>query len=245
MAADRLRQPGHPGTGVVKRPRRGKKRPRNQPGSARWPWISLLPLGLGAWAPILAGARTRSARWIALGIAWSSITLAGWIAAAASSSNHNSLAGVLVIIGWVGAIATSFAIRGEYEQRLGSPLLGATELARQRLAERTQARELARRDPALAAEMGVGRPDLPGATDAGLIDVNNASAKTLTALPGVDDELATKIAQGRAEVGGFSSVEDLGATLDLDGNLVEGLRNRAVFLPRAGSAGGRSDSAHE
>jgi DNA uptake protein ComE-like DNA-binding protein len=84
--------------------------------------------------------------------------------------------------------------------------------------------------------MGVGRPDLPGSTDAGLIDVNNASVSALLKLPGVDDELATRLAEVRAQVGGFSSVEDLGATLDLDGNLVEGLRDRAVFLPRAGSA---------
>ena len=215
---------------------------RGQLDRPRWPWISLIPLGLGAWAPILAGVRARSGQWIALGIAWSAITLAGWIAAGASSSKHDSLAGMVIIVGWVGAIATSFAIRGAYERRMASPILGATENAQERLAERTQARELARRNPALAAEMGVGRPDLKGAVHAGLIDVNNASLSALLKLPGVDDELATRIAEVRAQVDGFSSVEDLGTTLDLDGNLVEGLRERAVFLPRAGSVETRSDS---
>jgi DNA uptake protein ComE-like DNA-binding protein len=206
------------------------------PDRPRWPWISLIPLGLGAWAPILAGVRARCNQWIALGIAWSAITLAGWIGAGLSSSKHNAGAGIVIIVGWVGAIATSFAIRSSYERRMGSPLLGATEQAQERLTDRARARKLARANPTLAAEMGVGRPDLPGAADAGLIDVNNASASALLRLPGVDDELATRITEARAEVGGFSSLEDLGAALDLDGLLVEGLRDRVVFLPRAGAA---------
>jgi DNA uptake protein ComE-like DNA-binding protein len=208
----------------------------------RWPWISLVPLGLGAWAPILAGVRARSGQWIVLGIIWSAITIAGWIAAAASSSKNNSLAGLVIIVGWVGAIATSFAIRGAYERRMASPLLGASEKAQERLAERAQALELARRNPALAAEMGVGRPELKGAVHGGVIDVNNASLSALLRLPGVDDALATRIAEIRARVGGFSSLEDLGATLDLDGSLVEGLRQRVVFLPRAGNVDTRSES---
>jgi hypothetical protein len=32
---------------------------------------------------------------------------------------------------------------------------------------------------------------------------------------------------------GFSSVEDLGAALDIDGNVVEDLRDCVVFLPRS------------
>ena len=207
---------------------------RSQLDRPRWPWISLIPLGLGAWAPILAGVRAHSNRWIAFGLFWSVVTVAGWIGAAVSSSKHNSGAGIVILIGWVGAIATSFAIRGAYERKMGSPLLSATEQAQERLADRARARALARENPSLAAEMGVGRPDLPGAADAGLIDVNNASTRALLRLPGIDDELATKIVEARAEVNGFSSLEDLGAALDLDGNLVEGVRDRVVFLPRAG-----------
>ena len=42
-------------------------------------------------------------------------------------------------------------------------------------------------------------------------------------------------ADGRAArdgVGGFSSLEDLGMTMDLPGDVVEALRGRVVFLPR-------------
>jgi DNA uptake protein ComE-like DNA-binding protein len=201
----------------------------------RWPWISLLPLGLGAWAPALAGQRAGVTRWVALGIGWSVITLAGWILAAATNAHDHGIGGLLILVGWIGAIATSFTIRGAYERRVASPLMQATERAEDRLSDRERARRLVRENPALAAEMGVGRPDLPGATAAGLVDVNNASAAALATLPGVDDELATKIVENRAAVGGFSSVEDLGATMDLDGPTVEGLRGCTVFLPRAGA----------
>jgi hypothetical protein len=74
---------------------------------------------------------------------------------------------------------------------------------RQRLADRRRALEIARRNPGLANEIGIGRPDKAGAPDAGLVDVNNASVTALLGLPGI--------------VGG----------------VVEGLRGKLVFLPRS------------
>jgi uncharacterized membrane protein YeaQ/YmgE (transglycosylase-associated protein family) len=208
------------------------------PGPSRWPLISLLPLGLGAWAPIYAGVRARVRRWIAWGAAWSVITLAGWISAAVTHGRDDAIGGLMMIVGWVGAIATSFLIRSAYERCIGSPLLSAEQEAAERLAARERALALAKEQPALAREMGIGRPDLPEAADAGLVDVNNAGVTALLSLPGVDGPLATRIAEARAEFHGFSSLEDLGATLDLPGDLVEGLRGRVVFLPRQHAAAG-------
>jgi DNA uptake protein ComE-like DNA-binding protein len=45
-------------------------------------------------------------------------------------------------------------------------------------------------------------------------------------------DLAAQIIETRDKVNGFSSLEDMGETLDLDGHLVEGLRSEVVFLPR-------------
>ena len=81
-------------------------------------------------------------------------------------------------------------------------------------------------------ELGIGRPDKPGARHAGLVDVNNASLSALLKLPGIDDALATRIVEIRAEINGFASVHDLGGMLDLDGHAVERLDDRVVFLPR-------------
>ncbi|MBO0832013.1 MAG: helix-hairpin-helix domain-containing protein [Actinobacteria bacterium] len=85
--------------------------------------------------------------------------------------------------------------------------------------------------PAIARELGVGRPDIPGARDYGLIDVNHCPATILTRLPGVTDELARQIVDGREQTGGYSSVEDLGMLLNLPPATVDALRDMTVFAP--------------
>src|SRR5205807_9001109 len=111
----------------------------------------------------------------------------------------------------------SFAIRSSYRQAVASSFDAALVGAQRRLSERERARRLAQDRPVVAKELGVGRPDLSDAQDAGLVDVNNAPARVLATLPGVDDSLATRIVEARAEVHGFSSADDLGLALNLDG----------------------------
>ena len=86
-----------------------------------WPFVSLIPLGLGAWAVAYAGIRARCAGWSAMGGLWSATALAGWILASVypDSSWEGPLAGWLILAAWVGAVATSFGIRREYERRMG------------------------------------------------------------------------------------------------------------------------------
>jgi hypothetical protein len=206
---------------------------------SRWPWLSLIPIGLGAWAPIYAGVRARRWSWILLGVVCCALVIGGFVKN--STDGHpgsDDLAGTLIILGWVGAIAASFSIRPAYDRQMDSPLLKATEEARERLSERRRALALAEKDPTLADEVGIGRPDRRGAADAGLVDVNNASVAALETLPGIDDQLATRIVEVRAQINGFSSLEDLGAALELDGDLVQGLHEKVVCLPRAKPSGG-------
>jgi hypothetical protein len=103
--------------------------------------------------------------------------------------------------------------------------------ARERLAQREKALKLAREDPQLALEAGVGRPDLPGAYDGGLVDLNHAPVGVIACLPRFDKELAGRVVAARQQVGGFASLEDLGTVLDLPGDQVENLRHHVVFLP--------------
>jgi DNA uptake protein ComE-like DNA-binding protein len=200
---------------------------------SRWPYISLIPVGFGAWAPIYAGVKAREPKWVAIGALWTAMIVVALILSSGHGHGDDGLVGALAIIAWVGGIATSFSIRGAYEQQLGSPVLRAAEVGEQRLRDRQQAQRIARENPALAKEMGIGRPDLTGAADAGLVDVNNASVTALLKLPGVDGDVATLIVEAREKVHGFASLEDMGAALDLDGHLVEGLRGAVVFLPRS------------
>ena len=205
---------------------------------SRWPWISLIPVGLGAWAPIYAGVRARRWSWILLGVLCCAVVIGGFIKnGTGGHPGSDDVAGALIIFGWAGAVATSFSIRSAYERQMSSPLLEASEEARERLSDRRRALALAHEDPALATEMGIGRPDKPGAPDVGLVDVNNAPVAALETLPGIDDQLATRIAEVRAQIGGFSSLEDLGTAMDLDGDTVEGLREKVVCLPREKPSG--------
>jgi DNA uptake protein ComE-like DNA-binding protein len=195
-----------------------------------WVWVSGTPLGLGAWTPIVPGRELKKRSWIGWGVLWTLIALGGWIGAA--SSDGGTGAGLALIVGWVGPIATTLAIRPSYLEEAGSSFTRGREAAEKRLQERRQAQKLAAEKPELALELGIGRPDRPGAQAAGLVDVNNAPAEAIATLPGVDAALARRIADTRDEVDGFSSVADLGAVLDLDGNAVERLRDHVVFLPR-------------
>ncbi len=195
-----------------------------------WVWVSATPMGLGAWAPIVPGKQRRRPLWIAAGVLWSAIALAGWVAAIANDGGGG--AGGLIILGWVGALATALVIRPTYASETASSFARGREAAEQRLAERQEGQRIAAEQPELALELGIGRPDKPGAQAAGLIDVNNASAGALAALPGIDEAIATRIVELRAELNGFASIHDLGGVIDLDGNAVERLRDRVVFLPR-------------
>jgi competence protein ComEA len=201
---------------------------------ARWPWISLTPLGFGCWAPIYGGLKARAPLWVLAGVLWTLILLTGFVLNGTSAHpGSDDLAGACFIVAWIGGAATSFGLRGPYQRRTGSPLQAAAEAGEAALRDEAYARELVRRDPRLAQHMGIGRPDRPGAAAAGLVDMNNADANALSTLPGIDDALAARILATRAQVRGFSSLEDLGTVMDLDGALVEGLRERAIFLPRA------------
>jgi hypothetical protein len=193
----------------------------------RWPYISLIPLGFGAWAPLYARIKARRRDWILLGTVCTALVLAGIVA------SPHAIGGFMLLVGWIGAIVISFLIRDSYERQMSSPLQAAAQAGEVRLRDRRQAMQTARDNPALAREIGVGRPDEPGAFDADLIDVNNAPASALLRLPGIDDALATRIVETRAQVEGFSSLEDLGTVLDLPGDLVERLRDHVVFLPRS------------
>ena len=181
--------------------------------------------------PIYAGLRAHKRLWSVIGVLLTIAAIAGW-ALAVATNGKSGAGGGLIILAWVGAAATSFAIRPAYMRMLGSSFESARETAESRLSERARAQELARQRPELALEMGIGRPDLPGAHASGVIDLNNAGRSALMRLPGVDEKLATEILETRERIDGFSSVVDLGAQLDLDGDLVEDLRGRVVFLPR-------------
>jgi DNA uptake protein ComE-like DNA-binding protein len=199
-----------------------------------WVWASVVPLGLGAWATLVPARQLKRRSWVVWSALWCAVTAAGWVLAGTTADNSglNDAAGGLIILGWVGAVATALSIRPAYLQAASDPFELSKEAAARRLAQRQEAQRMARQNPELAEELGVGRPDRAGAQAAGLVDVNNAPATALATLPGVDDALARRIVRLRERIDGFESLEDFGTVMDLDGNAVERLREHTVFLPR-------------
>jgi hypothetical protein len=176
---------------------------------ARWVWVSLLPLGLGSWAPIYAGRRAGRPSWAACGSVCALVTLVGWVLAIAG---RLPLGALCVAAGWAGAVAVSFSIRRRSEQ--------------------------ARPDQITARDHRTDPEALGGIHDADfdLVDVNSATLIQLLRVPMIDGTTAGRIIAVRTQVGGFASLDEMGVVLDLDGALVDGLRDWVVFGPRSSAA---------
>ena len=200
--------------------------------STRWMWLGVaLPIGFGAWVPFVAGYRARNRAWMALGVGLIVFAIVAMTVSSAEESNQ--FGGMLLIVSWISHGAASFALRRPYARRMAvqSGYDDRVAMAEHIETERRAMLELAASDPAKAAGLGVGRPDLPGSRHGHLVDINHAPAAVIAGLPGVSRDLAVQIAALRDELGGFDSVEDLGALMALHPRVVEAMRSRAVALP--------------
>lgn len=104
-------------------------------------------------------------------------------------------------------------------------------LARRERREKFQ--QLAVSDPTLARELGVGRPDRPGAVDdGGLLDLAALDAAALEQHGGLSRAHARSVVEVREQLGHLSSVDELVVHGTLDLATAEQLRRRAVFLGR-------------
>jgi DNA uptake protein ComE-like DNA-binding protein len=120
---------------------------------------------------------------------------------------------------------TTDRLREQANERALAAAKGRQELRR-------RAREIATREPALAHELRIGRPDLARTfDDGGLIDVNHAPPPTLALLPGLTGEVLERVVEVRAKQGGFVSAEELGVDADLPPDLVAKIAEYAIFLP--------------
>ena len=214
-------QPGDPGSGrVLVHPNR---------------WLAVVALGVGftTWGAFLyIGLRAQRRTWLMWAAAYGALALIG--AAANGSSRPNSpvaAVGVIaVMVAWLGGTVHAAVVRREAGCQNRSTRITSLGEARQRIERRAEGQRLAARDPRLAKEVGVGRPEMPGAEDFGLIDVNHASSNALCRLPGVTPQIARRITEMRQGVGLFKSAEELGMYLDLSPAFVDEIGEYSVFL---------------
>jgi DNA uptake protein ComE-like DNA-binding protein len=97
-------------------------------------------------------------------------------------------------------------------------------------ARRSLAREVVHRDPALAAELGIGRPDLSRRfDDGGLVDINRVPSDVLAALPGFDTATAERVVAARERYGRLESVAELVVHADVPPDVVDRVSDRLIF----------------
>jgi DNA uptake protein ComE-like DNA-binding protein len=199
-----------------------------------WAFGVLLTFGMAA--PILfavAGARAHKRSWLIAAVLYGVLSWGGLalFSSTAEDSPWSDIGLAAWLIAWAGASAHAFMVRDEYQRRLAGAA-NPLEAARTIVETRKEAHRLVLKEPDVARELGVGRPDLPDARSMGVVDFNHASAEALATLPGIDNHLARDIVAAREDIDGFASLEDLGGVMDLNANLVDDLRPYVVFLPR-------------
>ncbi|MGW4638049.1 hypothetical protein ACWEN6_05965 [Sphaerisporangium sp. NPDC004334] len=206
----------------------------NSAASVLWALAPLLTCGAATpFTMAYAAAKLRSTM-LALSAAIYAIGMVAVVVGLAD--NGSDFAEALAVIGstgsWLVGTIHSLVIRRKVFERTETPNDHAVAFAQHRRELRQQARELVERDPSLARELRIGRPDLPRQyDDGGLVDVNHAPVNVIAGLPGMTPELAERVAEVRANVGGFISAEDMSIAVDLPPRLTAELLEMTIYLP--------------
>jgi DNA uptake protein ComE-like DNA-binding protein len=204
-----------------------------------WAFLPVLSFGFLAPVPIIHAAvklRTRTL-WAAAAVytaaeilAWSAtVTVTSGPVEGPEPSDPPGWAAALVMGLVVVPTIHALTLRGRvFEAKPQHPAIVAALQARQR---REEARAIAANDVSLARELRIGRPDLPRQfDDGGLVDVNHVPASVIVQLLGLSEADAGLVIEARDRIGGFSSPEEVIAYTDLSPALVDGIRDRLVFL---------------
>lgn len=194
-----------------------------------WAAVPLASLGIAAFVPPVFFAVRYGRK---SGYIWSAVLLGaivGFFATYPGSHQHSTRDGIataLIMTAWVGGAAVTGAFVVTTHDH--DPIVEARDQRKRR----DRARALIAKDPRLAVEAGIGRPDLQEPhDDGGLVDANRVPAGTLATLPGITASLADRIVETRQQVGGYASLDDLIATLDLNPRDLDDASERLVFIP--------------
>lgn len=97
--------------------------------------------------------------------------------------------------------------------------------------KRSAAREMAERDPQMARELRVGRPDLARQyDDGGLVDVNHVPEATLIKVLGLSPEKAAHVVEVRQQLGKFEHIDDLVNLAGMELSTYDQVKDRIILL---------------
>lgn len=202
-------------------------------------WAILPLVTLGFLTPAIFLHATIKMRSRMVGISAAAYTIGAATLLATSDSDggpRNAAFGTALVLNMFVATGHALAIRRRMFFSTPQPSTAgndqAVALARHRRRLREEARALVQRDPALAAELRVGRPELPrNYDDGGVVDMNHAPGHVIATVPGMTPELVERILQAREAARVFSSAEELSVTADLPVDLNDELAEYSVYLP--------------
>jgi hypothetical protein len=203
--------------------------------------------GMGTFIMVLfGGIRLRSKAHIAAAVGYFVLDVYVFVGVQYVPSNGGPLPDAAVIpaflIIWLGGIAHVLVLQMLVRQE--APVVSpaprpataadpAIVAARWRVQRREEARGILADNPALAAELRIGRPDLPRQyDDGGLVDVNHVPAAVLATELSLPMITAAAIVRQRDGIGGFSSPEDLMVYADgLTPQRLQIIEERLAFIP--------------
>jgi hypothetical protein len=221
--------------------------PASRPNTSWWFLVPLLTCGIGTCVMVLIGGISLRARLHIIAAAgYFLLTMLFFVGTQRDGSGTVLPSAVVMpifLVNWLGGIVHVVVLQMKVRGRDpvvaapapwptgGDPALAAAQWRAQR---RQEALALITANPPLAAELRIGRPDLPGRQydDGGLIDVNHVPAAYMAAALDLTPEVAAEIVSERGQRGGFSSPEEL--VVYCQGMTPERLaiiRDRLVFIP--------------
>lgn len=221
--------------------------PGQQVRGGRWYFVvAIMTAGIMAWIPFAHAAyrvgRTRvRVQAVAYGVAGAGLmALTSVVPDNADGGLDGVLSGlasffaiVLVIVACVQLAPLRrevyAGIRPPGAGPLPDPALAAALAAR---AKRDSSRELAAKDPLLARDLRIGRPDLSrDFDDGGLVELNTAPAAVIAEVCGLSRAVADGIVTARDAIG-FHTVEDVLTLADVPIEAWAVVRDRGIVIPR-------------
>lgn len=213
-----------------------------------WAWSPTYTLGLFAFIPALHAAMKLQRRdlW-----QWTAGLIAGdvvvWGLLSGGPANPDApqmpfqdmatlVALVLAVVGTTHALRVRDEVFGTSESRdaqIGIPAVLAPAIADSLAARarRVESAALSLKDPGLARDLRIGRPDLARQyDDGGLVDVNHVPEEFLVSHLGLSPDQARSAVEVRERLGGFQSVTELCGLADLPPQTLEAIRDRIVTL---------------
>jgi hypothetical protein len=205
--------------------------PPDEVGSLVWAALPLVTVGMAA-GPCFAYAavRRRSPAFAGAAVAYVGASVAVvWNNVVHPGSLFGLDAGVAAVLGlWTVSSVHALAVR---RRVFRAPVQDeAVIAAKDRIRRREEARRLVARDPGLARELGIGRPDQPSDyDDGGLLDVNHVPEECLRVQGGLDAAMVRTIIATREKVGRFDGRHDLEILAGLDPDILDEVADRLIF----------------